>query len=115
MKILRPVFEGQFYAMAVECPTESIRDNSWNCLLAFFTSACRESFAVSNGEYSDSDNENKMDIDRKPTEGRDKILFIWEVAIGSMKNTNVYISHASKAFETGANMLRYCSIELYSH
>jgi hypothetical protein len=117
MKILRSGFEGQFYAMAVECQNESIRENSWNCLLAFFTSLCRESFAITNGngDHSDSDNENKMDIDRTPAEGRDVILFIWEVAIGCMRNSHVYISQASKAFETGANMLRYFSIELYSH
>ena len=117
MKILRPGFEGQFYAMAVECPNDSIREHSWNCLLSFFTSVCRESFAVTNGngEHSDSDNENKMDIDRIPAEGRDKILYLWEVAMGCMRNSDVYISQAYKAFETGANMLRYFSVELDSH
>jgi hypothetical protein len=115
LNVLNPVFEDYFFPLAVECQTESIRESAWNCVLSFFTTACERAFPVTNGneEHSDSDNENRMDTDRKPTEWRDMVLFLWDVAMESMRRARNYIPTSSKAFETGANMLRYFLILHY--
>jgi hypothetical protein len=68
-----------------------------------------KAFMTINGggnELSDSDTENKMDIDSRPNDLRDIVLFLWQVTINCLKKASVHIPLAGKAFDTSSQMLR---------
>lgn len=109
LDVIRPEFEPLFFASAVEEASESNREHIWNSMQAFFTHSCIKAFMTVNGngtELSDSDSENKMDIDFRPNDLRDIVSFLWQVTINCLKKGSAHIPLAGKAFDTSAQMLR---------
>jgi hypothetical protein len=108
LKVADYEFKKLFIAMGLESSIDSTRENIWNALLDFFQVACHKAFAVTNGnsEQSDSDVESKMDIDQPTNDMRRVVLSLWQLTLDCLKKAEVFISFASKSFETAANMLR---------
>jgi len=109
MDIIEPEFESRFYNLAVACPNEAVRTNACESLQIFYFSLCASSSLTANGhiEQSDSDSENKMEIDT-PSSGLPRlVVYLWNMALNCLKLSDRYIAFAGKIFETGANMLRY--------
>jgi len=115
LKTLRPQFGDFYFALAVENPNEQIRDISWNALHDLFASACQRAFGVTNGNSVQTDSyEIEMEID-EPNEMRDIVSFLWQVVIQCLRRSGPHLLFASKAFETGANMLRYVPCDHETH
>lgn len=108
LEVLSPTFCTRFYALAVACPNNAIREHAWNCFRAFFAKCCQGAFSPMNEiEENGSDIESRMDIDPTPSEVRDIVSYLWDVMIDCLIMAKSDIPHAAKAFETAAEILRY--------
>jgi hypothetical protein len=101
-----------FYLLSIESRYDAVRENAWNSLRAFFGRTCQTAFLPTNGingNSSDSDAENKMEIDR-PTGKREVVEFLWDLMMVCLKKSDFL--RAGKGFETGPIMLRFAIAEV---
>jgi hypothetical protein len=105
-------FTLDFYQLSIESQYDAVRENAWNSLRAFFGRTCQTAFLPTqgiNGNSSDSDAENKMEIDR-PTGKREIVEFLWDMMMLCLKKSDFL--RAGKAFETAPIMLRFALTEI---
>jgi len=110
LTLVQPEFENSFFVCAVEFANEPTRESAWIGLEHAFAAACSQAYAVVNGNgselQSDSDTENKMDVDQEPGE-RVVVTYLWTLTINCLKRSSQYWGFAGKAFESAVNMFRY--------
>jgi hypothetical protein len=110
LSLMQPQFEDAFFACAVAFSSESLREAAWSALEFVFASACSQAFSVVNGNgsenQSDSDVENRMDIDPEPGE-RAIVSYFWTLMLNCLKRASEHVAFASKAFESAVNIFRY--------
>jgi hypothetical protein len=97
----------------LECDNDAVRDNAWNTLLASFQKNSEEDWNAGKltlVDGSESDAENRMDIDVNPLLNRRAIVdLLFDTALYSIKEAHHHIPNSAKAFETNACILRYNS------
>jgi hypothetical protein len=108
--LVQPQFEDAFFAVAVAYPSEILHEAAWTALEFVFGSACSQAFSVVNGNgsgnQSDSDVENRMDIDPELGE-RAIVNYFWTLMLNCLKRAAEHVTFACKAFESAVNMFRY--------
>lgn len=110
LALVQPQFEDAFFALAVPYPSEAMHEAAWGALEFVFESACSHAFSVVNGNgienQSDSDVENRMDIDPELGE-RAIVNYFWTMMLNCLKRAAEHVTFASKAFESAVTMFRY--------
>lgn len=113
LTIVQPQFEDSFFNVAVEYGNEPTRESAWLALEHGFARTCSHAFSAVNGNasepQSDSDAENKMDIDQEPSERSGKqavVTYLWTMTIHCLKRASEHWEFAGKAFESAVNMFR---------
>jgi hypothetical protein len=110
LALVQPQFENAFFALSVPYPSEVMHESAWTALEFVFGSACSQAFSVVNGNasgnQSDSDMENKMDIDPELGE-RAIVNYFWTLMLNCLKRAAEHVTFAGKAFESAVNMFRY--------